>query len=80
MSEMIERVARAICTKLGGIWTEAGPDNDPDDFCDEYRRIARAAIEEMREPTTAMLFGTKSEFSEISLGGVWGEMIDAALK
>lgn len=45
MSEMIERVARAIC--------DASHDN-PDPDWRAYEHLARAAIEAMREPTEAM--------------------------
>ena len=45
MSEMVERVARAIVAEYG-----------PDGWdADDYRRMARAAIAAMREPTDAMI-------------------------
>ncbi len=45
MSEMIERVARAICDADQGITNEQ---------VDIWETLARAAIEAMREPTEAM--------------------------
>jgi hypothetical protein len=68
MSEMIERVAKAIC---------AAYSNDPWDNLDAhwlrvYRTEARAAIESMREPTGPML----SVGSDL----MWRAMIDEALK
>ena len=49
MSEMIERVARAMwreCEPSSFGWEESDRDN--------YRRLARAAIAAMREPTIAL--------------------------
>lgn len=84
MSEMVERVAKAICWKNG-----MNPDltlgGDGVNFLwHEYEGQARAAIEAMREPTSWML----NEAVEIGLeqkGNVagfeyWQRMIDAALE
>jgi hypothetical protein len=71
MSEMIEKVARAICEEermnpddaLGG-WVHWAP-------------AARAAIEAMREPTEAIMdAGPPEPYMDAH---VWGKMIDAAL-
>lgn len=77
MSEMVERVARAIAeTRAYGVgWEE---------------RLARAAIAAMREPTEAMqvaegidTLGCKARLGEYlddwDAAGVWQAMIDAAL-
>lgn len=67
MSEMIERVARAICTGAGDY---SGPWQD---FIPE----ARAAILAMREPTEAVLdAGPPSPYMDPE---IWAKMIDAAL-
>jgi hypothetical protein len=79
MSEMVERVARAICAKNATLdWRE-------------YRDEAKRAIAAMREPTNAMIeagveilepsehavYGSDCYGSEAH--GVWRAMIDAAL-
>lgn len=52
MSEMVERVARAVCKANG-----TDPDNDDFPPCDwrNYVPEANAAIAAMREPTGAMI-------------------------
>jgi hypothetical protein len=76
---MIERVARAICeAKLWpGAWEKETEGNR-----EEWRMLARAAIEAMREPTDAMLacgeqWGLPSDPMGLKR---WQEMIDAALE
>lgn len=88
MSEMVERVARAICARtcrLRGIRGKSCPDNSP---CGATRNQliltdlwpeARAAIEAMREPTDGMMdagWGQRGERAK----DIWRTMIDAALK
>ncbi len=78
MSEMVERVARAMCMADGEI-----PDfpshttNEP--FWTYYCDMARVAIEAMREPTEAMRAAgyivTVDDETD-----VWQTMIDASLK
>ena len=73
MTDMIERVARAMCSADGG---------SLEVDVHHYRDMSRAAIEAMREPTDAML-----EFRLFFGSGeacqwaphVWRAMIDAAL-
>lgn len=73
MSEMIERVARAIMS-------EENPDS-----LDQYSAMARAAIEAMREPTDEMKNCSEEVhwgYSCHVCGGLkegWQAMIDAAL-
>ena len=67
MSEMIERVAKAIL-KEQQTNRSAFPDS---------RDIARAAIEAMREPTSAM---AKAAYRDDAPQVVWRDMIDEALK
>jgi hypothetical protein len=73
VSEMIERVARAIAEQNHGLTT-----------WDEWIDEARAAIKAMREPTEAMMNGlriTRECDSTAALWApiVWRTMIDAAL-
>lgn len=63
MSEMVEKVARAICRASG---------EDPY----AWDSIARAAIEAMREPSEAMVAVC---FSDGDAGPIWRDMINAAL-
>lgn len=83
MSEMIERVARAI---------EWAPNTAQNLSPDEFRlHVARVTIEAMREPTREMvgiagLIAVRAPNGEPALAreegarGVWQTMIDAALK
>lgn len=79
MSEMIERVARAICA------------NDPENYEWEWLteggkahffESARAAIEAMRDPTDEMRRVGRDKFAEEEGGpmSVYATMIDAAIK
>lgn len=58
MTDMVEKVARAIY-EADDVWSAAfpWPDMPPtrEQSADEYRRVARAAIEAMREPTEEQL-------------------------
>lgn len=76
MSEMVERVAKAICESSGQSWESAG---------DGYREIcdgfARAAIEAMREPTEDMQEAAdmdRTYYGHIATNN-WRAMISAAL-
>lgn len=87
MSEMVERVARALCRT-----TISRPDYNPVDVdrnVDEkwplFADHARAAIAAMRKPTTLMLIaagrtdsGCELEFHDSEQ--VWQAMVDEALK
>ena len=69
MSEMVERVAKAIA--------EADGDHT---VMDHHRRRSRAAIEAMREPTEEMKLAPPDvNFSPSEAEYVWQAMIDAAL-
>jgi len=73
MSEMVERVARALSGWLHGSpsWESCFP-------------MARAAIEAMREPTEAMVWAGRAD--HLTVDGeewskpIWQAMIDAALE
>ena len=71
MSEMIERVARAIMDA----------DGDPKgcEIMEYQMRRARAAIEAMREPTAAMRQAASHDLEEFDPGIAWRTMMDAAL-
>ena len=90
MSEMIDRVARAIAIfELGGDevaadspalrWDLTLEKNVKQDFPNwhDYRRSARAAIEAMREPTDAMCVAAEDEVGERD---IFRAMIDEALR
>lgn len=73
MSEMIERIAKAIKAKA---WAIDLPLRD-----EECSEIARAAIEAMREPTNAMMFAPPDvQFGPADAEFVWHCMIDEALR
>jgi hypothetical protein len=86
MSEMVERVAKAMAETL----LQDTPPTPPVDWyalteevADEYRAAARAAIEAMREPTKAMEDGARGLGAYHGGGSadvVWVSMIDMALK
>lgn len=76
MSEMVERVARAIADNIQAAL--------PDGVVVDYHYAARAAIEAMRRPTEAMVdagydFTADPCWREDFIKG-WQAMIDEALK
>lgn len=83
MSEMIKKVAKAICrehiinvryfdNKSEEYLQKAVEDN----YCD-FLKIAMIAIEAMREPTDEMIEAVKHDYGA---KGIYQDMIDAALK
>lgn len=73
MSEMIERVARAI--------DEASQPPGQKDYKVLMKNAARAAIEAMREPTMDMESAASNwQGAQMTYSDVWRAMIDAALK
>lgn len=80
MSEMVERVARAIATAQWG--AENATDEAWRELCDDYDlwAEARAAIEAMREPTKQMVEAADYYFDRGSPVVPWQDMIDEALK
>jgi hypothetical protein len=82
MSEMVERVARAIFPEAEDYtWDDFA--NAPNGSAERitasvYRMRARAAIEAMREPTEAMVHAGMSE-EGTDLPSEYRAMIDAAL-
>ena len=93
MSEMIERVARAIA--LAALDDETRSVVDPENWpvAESYCDMARAAIEAMREPTEAMIdagVNAKRQNVDVYFDGatvprknvervIYKDMIDAAL-
>lgn len=88
MSEMIERVARAMYRSLDADPRFVGrADLTPEHpGWAEYCHQARAAIEAMREPTDAMIESARDYFPRVEprdryavISDCWRAMIDAAL-
>lgn len=88
MSEMIERVAQAICGAFNFPATVAWEETKPD-VAEKYRLIARAAIEAMRDYSEPMsqAGGAVTQFEHDGRAGIgqsaaercYLAMIDAAL-
>lgn len=79
MSEMIERVARAIASNPPDERTEYR-DSGPV-IVRDFERTARAAIEGMREPTIEMrMDGAVEMVKHSNVAAAFTSMIDAALK
>ncbi|TDR28919.1 hypothetical protein [Aquamicrobium defluvii] len=64
MSEMVERVAKAIYEASPFKMTEGPYDRQSDLYKRNCRLLARAAIEAMREPTDAMVDVGQDAFAE----------------
>lgn len=73
MSEVVERVAKAILAKSGGYWVPGIEEE-----------LARAAIEAMREPTQKMVCAALDRHdkrpNEFGYTEHWKVMIDEALR
>lgn len=79
MSDMITRVAKAICVASGHPWEFAG--SGYRETCIDF---ARAALDAMREPTPEMVSAGMGEVPEDGseyedVEDAWRAMIDAAL-
>lgn len=86
MSEMVERVARALHSDPSEGWSEMPWEELPDQHRERLLRTARAAIEAMREPTTAVLVAGELVAPPLALidnsldtAVIWRAMIDAIL-
>jgi hypothetical protein len=79
MSEMVDRIARAIAEAgNGGVWTD-------EQWYKEYQRDihrirARAAIKAMREPTDEMVHAGLLAGCRVNSIEGWRAMVDEALK
>lgn len=89
MSEMVERLAKAIFMSHNGLRKHARgltwEDNAVDWEKDEYRAMVRAALEELREPTADMIdagrdIGHDAPYGLSETIKRWQAMIDEALK
>jgi hypothetical protein len=79
MSEMIERVARVLYERSVASLTW---DNIHAASQESWRDLARAALEELRNPTEAMIEASNREWDgrmSHRSAGAWQAMIDAAL-
>lgn len=84
MSEMIEKVAKAIYAgmtieargNLPDDWDKIGPDHEK--ARQGWRKVARAALIAMREPTPEML-DAAAEVDGLAILPEWQSAIDAAL-
>lgn len=85
---MIEKIAKALVVQqYGERVLEFWPDrlsftvSGPPFHADEYRDMARAAIEAMREPTEAMVASASDNLDdeEHAIRCAWQAMIDATL-
>jgi hypothetical protein len=85
MSQMVERVAKAIDDILGADHESLSLEMGTGSLTAKKLRAeamedaARAAIEAMREPTKAIL-DIKTMSTSFSNDEIWRDMIDAALK
>ena len=77
MSEMVERVAMALCDeRWRGDWPKLNEGERED-----WRGAARAAIAAMREPIEAMINSAHDRIAgEGEIADVWRAMIDEALR
>ena len=75
VSEMVERVARAIIDKSG-----IRPDFTPEEAMRATLPVARAAIEAMRAPSQAMHNAGFTVMRPDGPSAAWEAMIDEALK
>ena len=72
MSEMVERVAKAI--------TESALEEFVVILPDQAERFARAAVSAMRVPTETMVESAWADALAEDAKSVWADMIDEALK
>jgi len=84
MSEMVERVARAMADDAVAFGREHGCGPAQPLHWSLYERQARAAIEAMREPTREMVAACDAacwqpDNERLAIGPVYRAMIDAAL-
>lgn len=89
MTDMIERVARALCrcrvSQSDYVLGWASVEQEVHYCWNEWTEEARAAIEAMREPTEDMLYTGNAQIPDWDrqiedVRNTWHAMIDAALK
>jgi len=79
VSDMVERVARALHAMPSEAWSEVPWSVLQAMHKERLMRHARAAIEAMREPTPEMVDEAYEYALNENAAGVWRKMIDAAL-
>lgn len=85
MSEMVDRVARALFADVVTGIPMADWNSEDTDIHEHYRRMARVGIEAMREPTGLMVDAALANDKQWSINAIprlrtaWRAMIDAAL-
>ena len=84
MTYMIDKIARAMHASVNGhVQPPPTWDNQSEQSQNYWRIGARAAIVAMREPTDRMVHvGTMANLRQdgFFMGGIWKNMIDAALE
>jgi hypothetical protein len=84
MSEMVERVAKALSIADGNHPDACSNDEDSQPIWHLYTADARAAIEAMREPTQAMIHAGQNTYCDhgdqnCGCAVSWSAMIESAL-
>lgn len=85
MSEMIERVAKAICKRRNTkqcasiCFSHSSLNESCPEVLTVWKEDAKAAIQAMREPTEEMIDAT-NKVADGEITETWQTMIDAALK
>ena len=86
MTDMIDKIARAMHAGVNGhVQPPPTWDNQSEQSQNYWRIGARAAITALREPNESMrrklwLYGNHPDKEFVMDGGMWREMIDAALE
>jgi hypothetical protein len=80
MSDLIERVSRALCQSAGhdpgGKQQVSSGEEENWTF---FVQAARAAVEAMRDPTETMIEAARDDVLIADASGVWRTMINVAL-
>lgn len=79
MSDMVERVARALSIADGNHPDACSNDEEEQPMWTLYLKDARAAIEAMRQPTDEMINDEDLPYSPAETRQFWQALIDAAL-
>lgn len=80
MSDMVLRVAMSIQKTVGNAWGNLDWNDVPEPARDQFLRMARNAIEALRDPPPNMVYADDNQPSlNPTPIRVWRAMIDAAL-
>ena len=77
MSEVVDRVAKALCER---IWPTSTWEKEAEHFRDNYKAAAIEAIKTLREPSEGMIKSVRGRSSRKARIACWQDMIDEALK